>query len=85
MKRTAPVTIAQLQTQVHKLNELSSSSIEAVVNGVWQVGNYHLSLANGGVSLCRVYNPDGAVTFVTGHIGKRTLMEIITGMVNNLS
>jgi hypothetical protein len=85
MTRPTPVTIAQLQTQVHLLNELSGSPAEAVVDGAWQIGNYHLSLANGGAGLCRVYNLHGAATSVTGHIGKRTLLGIITGMVNNLS
>lgn len=69
------ITEAMLKCLVARLNTVTKSPAEPYVDGVAQVGNFHISHAYGGVCLHRMYNTGGGVSdvFSSGHGTKREL------------
>ncbi len=75
------ITEKDLKATVDRINRATDSPIESVqktgTQYEWQIGNYHLSFAYGGVSLHRVVGVSGGVSdvFRCGHTTKRDLYE----------
>lgn len=74
MKR---ITEKQLKCACEALNQLTKSPLETYVKSksgkyTAQIGNYHLSMAYGGVSLHRIMNNQGGVddVFRCGYVPK---------------
>lgn len=79
MYRRRVITQAQLEKQVMQINLAAGSPTTPYVNGVAQIGNYHLSYAYGGVSLHRMLSERGAIedVFRCGHVPKRDLFNMM--------
>ena len=73
------ITEKQLQGIVNLINRLTQAPEKSFtkVDGkiIWNIGNYHLSFAYGGVSLHRIVSTGGGVSevFGCGHVPKREL------------
>jgi hypothetical protein len=80
------VTQAQLQAVVDRINRQSGSPMTPYIDGKIQIGNYHLSVAYGGVCLHRMHNDAGGVSspLSTGHIPKRELLALMQGYIKGL-
>jgi hypothetical protein len=79
----AKMTGEQLQAVVERLNRVTKSPTQYMVDGVIQVGNYHTDHAFGGVSLCRVTNTGGGASDVinTGHVSNLKLAKYIWAFI----
>lgn len=79
MTRRPVITEARLREMVMTINDQAKAPPVPYVNGVAQIGNYHLSYAYGGVALHRMTNAGGAVTdvFNRGHMPKRELHDLM--------
>jgi hypothetical protein len=77
------ITDKHLDAIVDRLNSITNSPVVPYVNGVAQVGNYHISHAYGGVCLHRMYNDAGGVSspLSTGHIPKRELAGLLHSFI----
>jgi hypothetical protein len=77
------ITEKHLQAIVDRLNRLTGMPAAPYVNGVAQVGNYHISHAYGGVCLHRMGNESGGVSspLSTGHIPKRELAGLLHSFI----
>ena len=77
------ITDKHLDAIVDRLNSITNSPVVPYVNGVAQVGNYHISHAYGGVCLHRMYNDAGGVSspLSTGHISKRELAGLLHSFI----
>jgi hypothetical protein len=71
------ITIKQLETDVDRINAATDSPAKPFIEGVWQVGNYHLGEHCGGVVLHRVVSLSGGVKDVlqTGPTSKKELFN----------
>ena len=70
----------QLQGMCDRLNGLTGSPVKPYIDGVAQIGNFHISHAYGGVSLGRISNQSGGTSdplFQYGHCPKRELYSKI--------
>ena len=69
----------QLQAMVDRLNGLTGSPVKPYIDGVAQIGNFHISHAYGGVCLHRMHNLSGGVSdpLYCGHCPKRELYSKI--------
>lgn len=87
---TTRITIANLEAVVARINRVTGSQ-----STPWRregdrsranIGNYHLSLAYGGVCLHRMANEGGGVTtpLGSGHVHKRELYEQMHAFLRGL-
>jgi hypothetical protein len=81
------ITQSQLQGKIDLLNELTGNPLQqySLVDGKYrsQIGNYHLSMQNGGYALYRTVNEGGGINdiFSRGHGTKRELHERICAYI----
>ena len=80
---TNRITESHLQAIVDRLNRTTGSPAAPYVDGVAQIGNYHLSHAYGGVCLHRMFNDGGGVTspLSCGHTTKRELATMLYAFI----
>lgn len=73
------ITEADLQRIVDRINTMTGASLVPFINGKWQVGNYHLAGAYGGVRLEHVVKSNGAIDDVLniGYVSKRELQSAL--------
>ena len=79
MGRRSVITEAQLREMVDHINDAAGTSRKPYIDGVAQLGNYHISFAYGGVSLHQIYNKAGGIVdvFRRGHMPKRDLYNLM--------
>jgi hypothetical protein len=81
------ITKKMLQGKIDLLNELTGNPLQqySLVDGKYrsQIGNYHLSMENGGYALYRIVNEGGGINdiFSRGHGTKRELYERICAYI----
>lgn len=87
------ITDANLRAVVDRINRMTGSPMNPWESTqpiseriVAQIGNFHLSHAYGGVSLCRMSNEAGGVNeiFGRGHMPKRELYELMQAFIRGL-
>ena len=80
------ITEKHLQGLCNRLNAVTGSPDAPYVNGVAQIGNYHISHAYGGVCLHRMYNTSGGVSdpLYCGHCSKRELYNRIYAFIQGM-
>lgn len=80
------ITEKQLQNMCDRLNGLTNSPEKPYVDGVAQIGNYHISHAYGGVCLHRMHNAKGGVTepLYCGHCPTRELYYRIYSFIQGI-
>ena len=73
------ITEADLQRIVDRINAMTGAPLVPFINGKWQVGNYHLAGAYGGVRLERVAKSNGVIDNVLniGYVSKRELQSAL--------
>jgi len=72
------ITERDLQQQIDRLNQCAGTPQEPYIDGVAQVGNYHLSFAYGGVALHQMHPSGGVIdVFRRGHMPKRELHNLM--------
>jgi hypothetical protein len=80
------ITDKDLESLARRLNEITNSPTVPYVDGVAQVGNFHISHAYGGVCLHRMHNTSGGVTtpVVHGHVPKRELRDRMHSFIDGI-
>ncbi len=84
------ITRTFLEAKADTLNRMTKSPVEPsrMVDGKWtaNVGNYHISGANGGYCLHRMVNESGGVrdVFNCGHIPARELAGLMSAYMAGL-
>jgi len=80
----ARITNATLQAQVDRLNRLTHSPLTPYIDGVAQLGNYHLEFAYGGVSLHRMGDAGRGVSkpLRCGYVTRRELSGLIAAYID---
>lgn len=80
------ITKSFLEAQVLRLNKLTNNPEQRYVNGIAQIGCYHLSGAYGGYALHQMSNSGGGVSepLYTGHISKRELSDRIFAFIRGI-
>lgn len=76
-----------LQSLVDTINEITESPLTQIGENGWNVGNYHLAFAYGGVNLHRVVNDSGGVTcpIMSGYYTKRELHTMLVSFIYGLT
>ena len=84
------ITRAHLDGKADTLNRMTNSPVESsrMVDGKWtaNVGNYHISGANGGYCLHRMATEGGGVNdvFNCGHISAKQLAALMSAYIAGL-
>lgn len=84
------ITQKMLQGKIELLNELTGNPLKSyvLVDGKpsAKIGNYHLSMQNGGYALYRIVNEGGGINdiFSRGHGTKRELYERICAYISGI-
>jgi hypothetical protein len=81
------ITDKDLDALAARINRITKSPLEPYINGKAQVGNYHISHANGGVCLHRITNEGGGVSdpLLIGHVPKRELANLMYAYICGLN
>ena len=85
------ITIKDLNAVCERLNRITGSPLVGYVKGEdgkyqSQVGNFHISQAYGGYSLCRMANEAGGVSdvFYSGHVSARDLYNQMQAFIRGI-
>jgi len=84
------ITQTMLQVKIELLNELTGNPLKPwdLIEGrnVASIGNYYLSMQNGGYALYRIVNEGGGINdiFSRGHGTKRELYEMICAYISGI-
>lgn len=85
------ITIKDLKAVCERLNRITGSPLVGYVkdeDGRYrsQVGNFHISQAYGGYSLCRMANEAGGVSdvFYSGHVSARDLYNQMHAFIRGI-
>ena len=81
-----PITKQNLESVVSRINTLTGNADRPYTDGKANVGNYHLSFANGWASLHRMGNESGGISDVLqcGHQPKRELYYLMHAFIKSL-
>ena len=81
------ITNKQLDAIADRLNKLTNSPASPYIDGKAQIGNYHISHANGGVCLHRMHNENGGVSspLSSGHVTKRELASMLYAFIAGIN
>ena len=84
------ITDAMLESRVRRLNQLTNSPITPYSwvgsMSIANVGNFHLSYQNGGVSLHRICNESGGIRtpIISYHTTKRHLYDLMNAYIDGI-
>ena len=85
------ITIKDLNAVCERLNRITGSPLVGYMKGEdgkyqSQVGNFHISQAYGGYSLCRMANEAGGVSdvFYSGHVPARDLYNQMQAFIRGI-
>lgn len=81
------ITNRDLEALIRLINKATNSPMNTWESAEWQVGNFHLDCAMGGVSLGRVASKEGAISrpLIEGYVTKRALYDLLQAFLKGLT